>query len=208
VPDREKRSRSIREDHGTLDVRCQVSLRHSAHLRVIDLFRRGRRRPEYAAPTTGTRAPGSGCIISIRRFLLKIGSMFWDLHPHRQDCSGHPDQNIHPPTLTGVSSSSSSASIPNPNSSDDYPEIGASACEEPAEGGHLIYMVALNDDRSHNYSSRYPTIGRSEASDAQTPSGGLVQNLNPDINAVRVQAIMETIQHMAPDGSPLAALAQ
>jgi hypothetical protein len=36
----------------------------------------------------------------------------------------------------------------------------------------------------------------------------LVQNLNPDFNAVRVQAIMETIQHMTPDGSLLAVLAQ
>jgi hypothetical protein len=40
------------------------------------------------------------------------------------------------------------------------------------------------------------------------PSGGLVQNLNPDFNTVWVQAIMETIQRMAPDGSPLAILAQ
>jgi hypothetical protein len=36
----------------------------------------------------------------------------------------------------------------------------------------------------------------------------LVQNLNLNFNVVRVQAIMETIQHMAPDGSPLAILAQ
>jgi hypothetical protein len=45
-------------------------------------------------------------------------------------------------------------------------------------------------------------------SDARTPSGGLVRNLNPNFNAVRVQAIMKTIQCMAPDGSPLAILAQ
>jgi hypothetical protein len=32
--------------------------------------------------------------------------------------------------------------------------------------------------------------------------------LNLDFNAIRVQAIMETIQRMAPDGSPLAVLAQ
>jgi hypothetical protein len=32
--------------------------------------------------------------------------------------------------------------------------------------------------------------------------------LNPDFNIVRVQAIMETIQRMAPDGSPLTLLAQ
>jgi hypothetical protein len=45
-------------------------------------------------------------------------------------------------------------------------------------------------------------------SDAQTPSVGLVRNLNPDFNVVRVQTIMGTIQRMAPDGSPLALLAQ
>jgi hypothetical protein len=32
--------------------------------------------------------------------------------------------------------------------------------------------------------------------------------MNPDFNAVHVQAIIETIQRMAPDGSPLALLAQ
>jgi hypothetical protein len=68
-------------------------------------------------------------------------------------------------------------------------------------------MVAPNGDRSNNTSSKYPTIGRSEASDARTPNGSLVQNLNLDFNIVRVQAIMETIQHMALDGSPIAVLA-
>jgi hypothetical protein len=92
--------------------------------------------------------------------------------------------------------------------SDDYLEIGASACGEPAEGGHRICMVAPNGDRSNNISSRYPTIKRSEASDARTPSGGLVRNLNPDFNVVRVPTIMETIQRMASDGSPLAVLGQ
>jgi hypothetical protein len=72
----------------------------------------------------------------------------------------------------------------------------------------LILMVAPNGDRSRNSSSGYPTIGRSETSDVQTPSTGLVQNLNSDFNAVRVQAIMETIKRMLPDGSPLALLAQ
>jgi hypothetical protein len=109
--------------------------------------------------------------------------------------------------LTGASSSSTSASASDPDSSNDYPEIGASACGKPAECGCLICMVASNGDRSNNTSSRYPTIGRSEASDARTPSGGLVQNLNSNFN-VRVQAIIETIQRMAPDGSPLTILAQ
>jgi hypothetical protein len=69
-------------------------------------------------------------------------------------------------------------------------------------------MVAPNGDRSRDSYSEYPTIGRSETSDAQTPSTGLVQNLNPNFNDIRVQAIMKTIQRMTPNGSPLTLLAQ
>jgi hypothetical protein len=82
-----------------------------------------------------------------------------------------------------ASSSSSSASSPGRDSSDDYPEIGASTCGNSA---NLILMVAPDRDRARNNSNGYPTIGRSDASDAQTPNTGLVQNLNPDFNAVRV----------------------
>jgi hypothetical protein len=69
-------------------------------------------------------------------------------------------------------------------------------------------MVAPNEDQPRHSSSGYPTSGRSEASDAQTPSTGPIRNLNPNFNDVHVQAIMETIQRMAPDGSPFALLAQ
>jgi hypothetical protein len=93
-------------------------------------------------------------------------------------------------TLTGAPSSPSSASSPSRDSSDDYPEIGASVCGNSAKDNHLIHMVAPNGDRSCNSFSGYPTIGRSETSDAQTPSVGLFQNLNPDFNVVQVQAIM------------------
>jgi hypothetical protein len=110
--------------------------------------------------------------------------------------------------LVGASSPSSSTSTLDQDSSDDYPKIRTSTCEEPVEGGCLVLMVAPNGDRSNNISSRYPTIGRSEALDARTLSAGLVQNLNPDFNIIQVQAIMETIPCMAPDGSPLAVLAQ
>jgi hypothetical protein len=116
--------------------------------------------------------------------------------------------------FVGASSSSSSASSPSRDSSNDYPEIGASTCGNSAEDGRLILMVAPDVDRAHNSCSGYATTGRSEETDAQTPSAQLVRNLNPDFNAVRVQAIMEIIQHMAPiqcmapDGSPLALLAQ
>jgi hypothetical protein len=110
--------------------------------------------------------------------------------------------------LVRASDSSTSASTPDSDSADDYLEIGASTYGEPVQDGRFIYMVVPNGDRISNTSSRYPTIGRSKASDARTPSGGLARNLNPDFNVVQVQAIMETIQRMAPDGSPLAVLAQ
>jgi hypothetical protein len=96
-------------------------------------------------------------------------------------------------TFTEAPSLPSSASSPSRDSSDDYPEIGANACGNSTKDNSLILMVAPNGDRSHNSSSGYPTIGRSETSDAQTSSMGLVQNLNPDFNTVWVQAIMETI---------------
>jgi hypothetical protein len=108
----------------------------------------------------------------------------------------------------GASSSSSSALSSDQESSEDYPEIGISTCGSSADISRLIFMVAPNGDQPRNSSCGYPTIGRSEASDARTPRAGLIQNLNPDFNAVRVQAIMETIQRMAPDSSPLALLAQ
>jgi hypothetical protein len=108
----------------------------------------------------------------------------------------------------GASSSSSSALSSDQGSSEDYPEIGVSTCRSSTDISRLICTVAPNEDQPHHSSSGHPTIGRSEASDARTPSTGLIRNLNPDFNVVRVQAIMETIQRMAPDGSPLALLAQ
>jgi hypothetical protein len=69
-------------------------------------------------------------------------------------------------------------------------------------------MVAPIGARSQNNSSRYPTIRGSEVSDARTPNERLVRNLNPDFNTVWLQTIMESIQCMVPEGSPLVALAQ
>jgi hypothetical protein len=86
---------------------------------------------------------------------------------------------------TGASISSSSAASPDQDSADDYPKIGISTSGDSTREARFIFMVALNRDPSHNNSSRYPTIERSEASDAQTPSVGMIQNLNPDFNAVR-----------------------
>jgi hypothetical protein len=85
-----------------------------------------------------------------------------------------------------ASSSSSLTSSLDRDSSNDYPEIGASACGNSTEDDRLILMVAPDGDQARNSSSGYPTIGRSEATDAQTSSTGLVRNLNPDFNAVQV----------------------
>jgi hypothetical protein len=68
---------------------------------------------------------------------------------------------------TGASSSFSSALSSDQGSSEDYPEIGVSTCGSSADISRLIYMVALNDDQPRHSSSRYPTIERSEASDAE-----------------------------------------
>jgi hypothetical protein len=40
------------------------------------------------------------------------------------------------------------------------------------------------------------------------PNDEMIRNLNLDFNVVRLQTIMESIHHMAPEGSPLVALAQ
>jgi hypothetical protein len=88
--------------------------------------------------------------------------------------------------LAGASSSSSSPTFPYQDSSDDYPEIGVSACGDSIGEGRLIFMVAPNRDLSHNNSSRYLTIGRLEVSDAQMHNDGMILNLNLDFNVIRL----------------------
>jgi hypothetical protein len=113
-----------------------------------------------------------------------------------------------PQPSAGALSSSSSGASPDHDSVDDYPDFGGSTYWNCSKEGRLIYMVAPNVDPSRNNTSRHPTIGRSGAFDARTPNAGLVQNLNPDFNVVWFQMILESIQLMAPKGSPIIALAQ
>jgi hypothetical protein len=74
---------------------------------------------------------------------------------------------------TGTSTSTSGVS-PDQDSTDDYPKIGGSTYWNSTEEGHLIIKVALARAPSQNSSSRYPTIGRSEASDARTTNDGMI----------------------------------
>jgi hypothetical protein len=92
-----------------------------------------------------------------------------------------------------ASSSSSSVASPDRDSIDDYPEIRGSTCWNYSKEGHMLLMVAPNEDPSCNSSSKYPTIRGSEASDTRTPNVGMIQNMNLDFNAVRFQTIMESI---------------
>jgi hypothetical protein len=168
-------------------------LRHLVHLRVIDICHGGRWRSEDAAP-------GS----ALERITPAHGQDPWS--SATSSTSGGACSGLDPFTwlyirtakllrgilvvtyilrpLAGASSSSSSAASPKPDSSDDYSEIEVGACGDFVMESRLICMVAPNKDPSRNNSSKYPTIGRSEASDARTPNATLVRNLNLDFNAV------------------------
>jgi hypothetical protein len=69
-------------------------------------------------------------------------------------------------SCTGAASSSPSALSSDQGSSENYPEIGVNTCESSTSTSRLICMVAPNEDQPRHSSSGYPTIGRSEASDA------------------------------------------
>jgi hypothetical protein len=86
----------------------------------------------------------------------------------------------------GASSSSSSGETPVWDSAEDYPEIGGSACWNPVIEAHHINMVGPGRGNSQNSSSKYPTIGGSETSNANIPSSNIVRNLNPKFNKVRL----------------------
>jgi hypothetical protein len=107
----------------------------------------------------------------------------------------------------GASSSSSSRETLDRDYAEDYPKISSSACWNPAIEALHINMVGPARVDSQNSSSKYPTIGESEASYARTPSNNIVRNLNPDFNTVRLQTIMESIRWMVSPDSPLVALA-
>jgi hypothetical protein len=164
--------------------------------------------PQHRAPTDG-QDPWSLTTSSISRGACSDLDPFTGLYIHTAKIvRGIPVVTSTLRPLTGASSLSSSAASLNQYSSDDYPKIEISVCGDSVGEGHLIFMVALNGDPSHNNSCRYPIIGRSKASDAQTPNDGMIQNFNPDFNVIQLQTIMESIQRMAPEGCPLIALAQ
>jgi hypothetical protein len=116
-----------------LNFRHEVLSRHLVYLRIADVCRWGGRRPQDAAPGPApehpTPAPSS-----------TSGSTYSGLDPfaglyiHTTKLAwGIPIVTFTLRTFTGASSSSSSASSPSRDSSDEYPEIGASACGKSVE---------------------------------------------------------------------------
>jgi hypothetical protein len=108
----------------------------------------------------------------------------------------------------GTSSFSSSGASPDRDSIEDYIEIGGSISWNPVVEAHCISMVGSARAPSHNSSSRCPTIRGFEASDAWTPNNIIIQNLNLGFNAIWLQTIMDSIQCMVPQDSPIVVLAQ
>jgi hypothetical protein len=69
-------------------------------------------------------------------------------------------------------------------------------------------MVGPARVNSQNSSNKYTTIRGSKTCDDRTPSNRVIRNLNLDFNILRLQTIMESIQWMVLQDSPLVALAQ
>jgi hypothetical protein len=185
VPKRGKRSRSVWEDHATspwtFDVKFPYDTRFTFRLLTFAMGKDENLKmlppgpaPERLAPVYG-QAP----------YFLVISSTTGSA------CSGlDPYVGLHILTVklirgistvtsilqpsAGASSSSLSSASPEEDSSDDYPEIGGSTCGDSIEKGRLIVMVAPAGRLSQNSSSKYPTIGRSEASDAWMPNDGMI----------------------------------
>jgi hypothetical protein len=127
-----------------------------------------------------------GNLIYYRWCLLRFGSLCRAAYPHRQACLGYFDHDAYPPTIDWAIKLVIITASPDQDSADDYLEIGESTCEDLTEEGHLIVMVTPAGGPLQHSSTRYPTIGRSEASDTRTPDNGMIQNLNLDFNAIRL----------------------
>jgi hypothetical protein len=110
---------------------------------------------------------------------------FWPIHLHQagplrfeslcmtilflyHDIAGMPDQENHHPAYGWRINFSSSRETPYHNSAKDYPEVRDSAYWNPVIEAHHINMAGPARGISHNSSSKHPTIGGSEASNAQT----------------------------------------
>jgi hypothetical protein len=199
--------------YGSLDIQREVPVWHTVPLRIIDVHRRGRWKPQVidSGPSTKSSAAGlrknfvypsasSDVCSGLNSY---VGSYYLSVMMSQGYPIGTP---IFQPSV-GTSCSSSSGVSPDRGSIEDYSEIWGSVCWNPALESHRISMVGPAMAHSHNSSSRYPTIRGSEASDARTPSNRIVRNLNPSFNVVWIQTTMESIQRMVPHDSPLVALA-
>jgi hypothetical protein len=151
VSRRRKRSKSVREDDATLDIQRQVLLRHSIHLRVIDVChgKDGNLKmltpgsaPERLAPVYGQASYLSVISATSGGVCLDLNPYAGPYHHTTMFLQEIPNgASILSPSAE-ASNSSSSAGSPDQDSADDYPEIEGSPCWNSAEEGRLIIMVA------------------------------------------------------------------
>jgi hypothetical protein len=103
-----KCSRSVREDHGTLNIQHQVLLRHSVYLRVINVCHGGKMENSCSDPSASTKAPhvgiwtifiSSGHLIYIWRWLPRSEFVCRAIPLCRQVHSRNPDRGIYPSAI-------------------------------------------------------------------------------------------------------------
>jgi hypothetical protein len=133
---REKRSRSVRMDHSSLDIQREIPVRHSVYLRIIDARRRRRRKARVTHSRTSAETFSTGVwrssilpdrSIYIRWGMLKFESSCRAVLSLRHDISGTPNRENHLPVFGWSMESSSSGATPDRDSIEDYPEVRGSA---------------------------------------------------------------------------------
>jgi hypothetical protein len=104
----EKRSRSVRVAHDSLDIQREVLVRHTIHLQIADVRRRGRQKPRVI--DSGSSAKSSSVVlwnnsilpgrsIYIRQSLLRFESSCRVILSLRHDIARTPDRDTYLPAF-------------------------------------------------------------------------------------------------------------
>jgi hypothetical protein len=78
---RGKRSRSVQEDHGSMDIQHQVPLHHLIYLRVIDVCHGGRWKPQDADPETQLKTTPRSGEVPVRTLPRRVVLSLWLTRP-------------------------------------------------------------------------------------------------------------------------------
>jgi hypothetical protein len=93
--------------HGSLDIQCEVLIRHTVPLRIIDVHRRGRRKPQVSDSGPNTKSLSTAVrkssilsgrsinFIGIKRRLFRFELLYMVILPLSHDVTGIPDQDTY-----------------------------------------------------------------------------------------------------------------